>query len=141
MYTETLRKYPVLPYLNRIVTEEYTIPHTDIKLKKGTKILISVSGLHYDEKNFQQPHKFDPDRFDGENVKKHHKFTYLPFGEGPRNCIGKRMGKMMVAVGIATILNNYYVEGCDKTDIPMKFNKLSFFIKPLNTVQLRIVKK
>lgn len=50
------------------------------------------------------------------------------------------MGKMMIAVGVATILQHYYIEACDKTDIPLEFNKLSYFVKALNPIQLKFVK-
>lgn len=80
--------YPVLPYLNRCVTQDYTIPGTKITLKTGTRCMISVSGVHYDPEIYANPDRFEPDRFLVENLKKRHPLAYLPFGEGPRNCIG-----------------------------------------------------
>lgn len=52
-------------------------------------MFINVWGLHRDPKYYPDPDKFDPDRFEPENVAKRPDFTFLPFGEGPRMCIGK----------------------------------------------------
>lgn len=49
---------------------------------------MSVSGLHYDPSYYPDPHKFDPNRFLNEKIQERHQFCYLPFGEGPRRCIG-----------------------------------------------------
>lgn len=46
-------------------------------------------GLHYDPEYFPEPQKFNPERFSDENRKKIPPFSYLPFGQGPRNCIGR----------------------------------------------------
>lgn len=85
---ETLRKYPVLGALNRVCVENYQIPDTEVIIEKGTEVLIPVSGLHWDPKYFPDPEKFDPDRFE-DLGKLPCRDIYLPFGDGPRNCIGK----------------------------------------------------
>lgn len=59
-----------------------------MKIELGTKITIPISSLHYDEKYFPNPEKYDPERFSEENKESIQKFTYLPFGSGPRMCIG-----------------------------------------------------
>lgn len=73
--------------------------------------MIPVYSLHRDENYYPDPEKFDPTRFSPENksVKTIVDMPYLPFGEGPRNCIGIRMGKMSTKVGIASILQTYHV--------------------------------
>lgn len=87
--SEALRMYPPLPTLNRVCTEEYHIPDTNVIIDKGTKIVIPLMGLHNDEEFFPEPNKFNPDRFNKENIEKIKPYTYLPFGGGPRNCLGK----------------------------------------------------
>lgn len=91
MFVETLRKYPVLPLLNRECVKEYKIPGTNHVIEKGVKVYIPAMGSHMDEKYFKQPEKFIPDRFNEENSigKSILNRPYLPFGEGPRNCIGE----------------------------------------------------
>lgn len=83
--------YPPLPILNRRCTENYTIPETNITIEKGTAVAVPVLGLHYDEEFFPEPNKFDPNRFSEENIRNIKPYTYIPFGDGPRNCLGKLM--------------------------------------------------
>lgn len=51
--------------------------------------MIPLFGLHYDPEYFPNPEKFDPERFADEDNESSSSFVYLPFGKGPRNCIGK----------------------------------------------------
>jgi cytochrome P450 len=62
---------------------------TDVTVEKGTRVLLPVFALHHDPKYYPDPERFDPERFCEEEKKKRPQFAYLPFGEGPRICIGK----------------------------------------------------
>nr|CAD7429728.1 unnamed protein product [Timema monikensis] len=86
---ETLRKYPPAGILTRFCTKDYKIPGTNVKIDKETSVIIPVYAIHHDPKYYPDPEKFDPERFSDENIKIRPKFTYLPFGEGPRICIGE----------------------------------------------------
>lgn len=57
--------------------------------EKGEVVLIPVIGIHRDPKYYPNPDKFDPERFSDENKDKILPYSYMPFGVGPRNCIGK----------------------------------------------------
>lgn len=67
---------------------DYKIPGSNLTLKKGTTVFVSVFGMHYDPEYFPEPQKYDPDRFSEDYPNKHPPYTFLPFGEGPRICIG-----------------------------------------------------
>ncbi|XP_022919655.2 probable cytochrome P450 6a17 [Onthophagus taurus] len=104
---ETLRKYPPLPLLNRICTQDYHIPNSQFLLKKGLKIFVPIEKIHYDPEFYPNPDIFDPDRFTEENVNKRPHFSYLPFGEGPRICIGMRFGMMQTKIGLVGLIKNF----------------------------------
>lgn len=88
-FAETLRKYPFGPFLNRHCDEDYMIDETGLTIEKGISVIIPLYGIHHDPKYFPDPNKFDPERFSDENRKSIEGCTYLPFGDGPRNCIGE----------------------------------------------------
>lgn len=81
--------------MNRLASTDITLPHPKdvnkkpVQIPKGTPIIIPIYGLHSDEKYFPDPEKFDPDRFSKENSGMITKYTFMPFGEGPRICLGK----------------------------------------------------
>lgn len=81
--------HPPIAQLERVCTKDYTLPESDLLLKKGTSIQVPVIGLHYDPEYYPEPYKFDPNRFCPEEKAKRSQYVYLPFGTGPRNCIGK----------------------------------------------------
>lgn len=87
--SETLRKYPSLPFLDRTTVETYKMPNSDLVIQKGTPVFISMLGMHYDPEYFPDPEKYDPERFNEKNKRNIPAYSYFPFGEGPRACIGE----------------------------------------------------
>lgn len=87
-FYEGMRMYPSVGYLVRMCSSPtYTIPELDLTIDEGVKVYIPIQAMHRDERFFQDPDKFDPERFrDGTS---HMNDYYLPFGEGPRACVGK----------------------------------------------------
>ncbi|KOX75873.1 Cytochrome P450 6a2, partial [Melipona quadrifasciata] len=107
--SETLRKYPPVVVLNRICTKEIKLNGTDFDIPKGTHVAIPVFGIQRDSNIFPDPDKFDPERFSEENIKTRHSYTYLPFGEGPRICIGMRFGLIQTKYAIiSSLLKNKF---------------------------------
>ncbi|XP_041985422.1 cytochrome P450 6B6-like [Aricia agestis] len=103
---ETLRLHPSPAFLLRKCVRSYRFPGTDITIDKGTDLIISNLGLHRDEEHFPNATEFRPERFHPDNVGTINKCTYLPFGDGPRACIGERMGLMQTLAGVATVLRH-----------------------------------
>lgn len=87
---ETLRKWPAFPTLERVCTDDYELNDGDRRLlfRRGDTLCVSTWALHHDENYFPEPERFDPERFSETNKKMIGRYTYLPFGIGPRNCIG-----------------------------------------------------
>ncbi|XP_036146803.1 probable cytochrome P450 6a20 [Monomorium pharaonis] len=122
---ETMRKYPPLPLINRICTEELDLPTTNIHVPKETLIIVPVFGLHRDPAIYPDPDKFDPERFNEDEVAKRHSYAYLPFGEGPRKCIGERFGYAQVKVVLIGLLAKYKFKLHSRTTVPLIFNERS----------------
>ncbi|KAJ9587924.1 hypothetical protein L9F63_018643, partial [Diploptera punctata] len=135
---ETLRKYPPVSFLARECTKEYRIPDTNITVDKGVQIVIPNQALQYDPQYFPEPEKFDPDRFREDVSAKRHRFVYLPFGEGPRICIGMRFGMMQTKVGLINLLLNYQFDVCYKTSIPLIKDPKQFITSSKHGIWLSI---
>lgn len=90
--TETLRKWPPALLTDRLCNRDYVFDDgKDMKLliEKGRVVWIPISAIHRDPTYWPEPEKFDPERFSDENKKNVIPGTFMPFGNGPRNCIGE----------------------------------------------------
>lgn len=108
----------------------YKVPGTEIILEKDTKVTVPIMALHMDPDIYPDPDKFDPNRFTKENIAARHPMAYLPFGLGPRMCVGMRFGMMQTRLGIATMLGNFRVSPSVGTIIPMEFEPNTPFLSP-----------
>ncbi|KAL9708002.1 hypothetical protein quinque_011520 [Culex quinquefasciatus] len=126
--SETLRMYPPAAVIFRTATKDY--PETPIN--------ISVLGIHRDPELYPDPMKFDPERFNPDQVAKRHPFAYLPFGEGLRLCIGMRFAQMQTRVGLATLLQNFRFTVSPRTPIPPKIVPSSGLFVPQDNFWLNI---
>ncbi|XP_053675743.1 cytochrome P450 6A1-like [Anopheles nili] len=118
---ESLRKYPPATTLTRRVEQDYRVAGTDKVLQKGMMVAIPVYALHRDPEHFPDPERFDPERFSPEACEKRHPFVYLPFGEGPRVCIGLRFGMMQARIGLVYLLKNFrFTLAPKKMSVPLK---------------------
>ncbi|CRK94471.1 CLUMA_CG007977, isoform A [Clunio marinus] len=132
---ETLRKYPVVVNLQRTSREDYRIPDSDVNLPKGSSIVIPVYAIHHDASIYPEPEKFIPDRFTTEEKAKRHPCAYIPFGEGPRICIGMRFGIVETKLGLAKLLLNYkFTLDRSKTSVPLKISPTQFVLTPTETI-------
>lgn len=96
-------------FFTRQCTKDYKLPGTNIVIEKGTQILFSVPGLHYDPKYYDEPTEFRPERFD-EKARANKSFVempYVPFGEGPRICVASRLAKLQVKIAVVLMLQKF----------------------------------
>ncbi|XP_046964438.1 cytochrome P450 6B7-like [Vanessa cardui] len=135
---ETLRIYPVLGVLTREVTEDYTLP-TGLLLEKGTRVHIPVYDLHHNPENFPDPEEFRPERFFGEEKKNIKQYTYMPFGEGPRICIGMRFARMPIVAGLLTILKNYSVELAEGMPRTVDFQPRALVTQAMQKINIKFI--
>ena len=115
VFHETLRLHTALGFLQRGALEDYTIPGTNITLKKGDEIYFNVVGMHADPKHFPNPDKFDPERFSKEGKESRHSYAFAGFGHGPRNCIGRRFALMEAKMAIVALLSKYEFCASERT--------------------------
>ncbi|XP_013112015.1 cytochrome P450 6a9 [Stomoxys calcitrans] len=138
---ETLRLHSVIPFLHRQALEDFVVPgHPNYVIKKGMYAIMPTSAIHHDERYYPQPHTFNPDNFSHEKVAERDSVLHMPFGDGPRNCIGLRFGKMQVIVGMALLLKNFKFSICDETPIPMKYSIKGILTCPETGIPLKVVK-
>ncbi|XP_046751436.1 probable cytochrome P450 6a14 [Diprion similis] len=136
VFQETLRKHPPLPILTRRSVNDYTIPDTTVHIPSGTKIFVPVLGLHHDPQYYPDPEVFDPERFADEAVQKRPAMAYLPFGDGPRNCIGARFAIYQTKMGIIKILKNYKVSISSNTKVPYDIERTTFILTSVGGIYL-----
>ncbi|XP_071646284.1 cytochrome P450 6A1-like isoform X1 [Temnothorax longispinosus] len=140
VFKETLRKYPPATLLRRESTSSYTFDGINVSIPKSQKIWIPVYGIHRDPNIYPKPDVFDPERFNEEAVQSRHPMAYLPFGNGPRNCIGTRFALYQSKIGLIHILRSYKVETCEKTPIPYVHNPKALILSPKDGLHLKIIK-
>jgi cytochrome P450 family 9 len=88
-FAEVLRLVSITAAGDRVCTKDLELPEYNLKIKKGDIMLIPFYAFQMDSQYFSDPEEFIPERFNDENKHKIAPFTYMPFGSGPRNCIGK----------------------------------------------------
>lgn len=138
--SETLRMYPPLGFLDRIAGQDYKVPNSDLTIEKGTPVIISMIGMHYDPEYFPNPEKFDPERFSEENKKTRPTYVYFPFGEGPHICIGLRLGLLQSKLGLIHLLKDYEYSPSEKTTIPMVIDPKGLTTTAVGSIQLNVRK-
>jgi cytochrome P450 len=120
--TPTLADLPNLPY-NRMVIEEtmrlyppaWGVSRKSVaadviggyQLQANASLTLPITTLHHDPRWWEQPERFDPERFTPERSANRHKFAYLPFGAGPRQCIGNNFALMEAQLVLATVAQRY----------------------------------
>jgi len=87
-----------------------------------------IQSIHHDSDYYPNPRKWDPERFLPENRDKLTPYTYLPFGMGPRNCVGMRFALMEAKTAVVHLINKLQFSPSANTQIPLKFKKFEFLL-------------
>jgi cytochrome P450 family 9 len=157
---EVLRFWSPAPLTERICVKDYQFDDghgCKFTIEKGCGIWIPVRCFHHDPKYFPEPEKFDPERFSDENKANIPAGVYMPFGNGPRNCIGNlyrlefhddalynfsfagsRFALMEVKTVVYHLLLNFSFEKTEKTQIPLKLAKGGLSLKTEKGVWLEL---
>lgn len=106
---ETLRVFPVVvAFVTRSAREDFE--YKGVKYSAGLSIMSPTMVVQKDPKAWTEPEGFDPDRFLPENVAQQHGMAYQPFGQGPRNCIGKRLALIEIIYTVGRIVERFRLE-------------------------------
>jgi cytochrome P450 len=103
---ESMRLYPPAPGISaRAVLEDDEV--AGVRVPKGSMIMISPWLLHRHRLLWDNPQEFDPERFSPERSRNRHRFAYLPFGGGPRICIGMALAMTEAQLILATLAQRF----------------------------------
>ncbi|XP_032742552.1 LOW QUALITY PROTEIN: cytochrome P450 3A1-like [Rattus rattus] len=114
---ETLRLYPVANRLERVCKKDTEI--NGVFIPKGSVVMIPSYALHHDPQHWPEPEEFRPERFSKENKGSIDPYVYMPFGNGPRNCIGMRFALMNMKLALTKVLQNFSFQPCKETQSVM----------------------
>ncbi|CAD7683937.1 unnamed protein product [Nyctereutes procyonoides] len=132
---ETLRLYSVAGRLERVCKKDVEI--SGVFIPKGTVVMVPTFILHQDQNLWPEPEEFQPERFSRKNKDSINPYTYLPFGTGPRNCIGMRFAIMNMKLALIRVLQNFSFKSCKETQISLRINTQGI-IQPEKPVVLKV---
>lgn len=141
---ETLRLAPPLIRPERCCTKDWSSENGNLKIRKGTVVMVPLWAAHRNPRYFADPDCFKPERWIGENQEIRHPYAYTPFGVGPRNCIGMRLAMETLRINACVLLREFCVEKRPDTELRFKPGMLFLLqFKPLmlDFVNRRLLKK
>lgn len=111
VFQEVLRLYPTLPVFGRSARDGVSLG--GYAIETNAPVFVSPYVTHRDPKFWDQPAKFDPDRFCPSRSCDRHEFAYYPFSAGPNGCLGREIAMTEAVVALATLFREYHVEFAD----------------------------
>jgi len=105
VFTESMRCYPPVWVMGRRAVGSYKVG--EYTIPAGSIVLLSQYVMHHNEQYYPEPFKFDPDRWTADARAKRPKYSYFPFGGGPRLCIGEQFAWMEGILIIATLAQRW----------------------------------
>ncbi|CAL8144793.1 unnamed protein product [Orchesella dallaii] len=136
---EVLRMFPAAARLERKCVKDYKDPVTGFFAPKGSFVCIPIEAIHSDKRYFANADKFDPEHFSQENKAGRNPYAFLPFGTGPRNCIGMRFALVESKAAIAYLVHNFRMEPTEKTPIPMQTKHAVLQVLPPDDLGLKLI--
>uniref|UniRef100_A0A8D3D5Y8 Thromboxane-A synthase n=1 Tax=Scophthalmus maximus TaxID=52904 RepID=A0A8D3D5Y8_SCOMX len=109
-------------------------------LPKGATLEIPAGFLHYDPEHWPEPERFIPERFTPEAKAGRHPFVYLPFGAGPRNCVGMRLAQLEIKMALVCLFHKHTIVACSETKVPLEL-KSSTTLGPKNGIFVKITRR
>lgn len=125
---EALRMYPIAVAADRLCVRKHELPPAvpgakPYPINPGEFVWLPIYALHMDPNYFENPQKFNPDRFMDDPKKIINSGTYMPFGLGPRMCIGNRFALLETKTLLFNLLARVNLKPCSKTVVPLVLNR------------------
>ncbi|CAL9697376.1 unnamed protein product [Knipowitschia caucasica] len=136
--SEALRMYPPGFRFARDIENDCVV--NGQRLPKGAWLEIPAGFLHHDPEHWPEPDKFIPERFTPEEKANRHPFVYLPFGAGPRNCVGMRLAQLEIKMALVNVFRRFTIVTCAETKVPLEL-KSSSTLGPKNGIYVKIMKR
>ncbi|XP_019850490.1 PREDICTED: cytochrome P450 3A19-like [Amphimedon queenslandica] len=102
--------------------------------------MIPIQVLHQSVEHWEQPELFRPERFSPDEKESRHPMCYMPFGAGPRNCIGMRFALMEAKMCLMNLLKKYKFERAPDTQVPLK-TRIGITQSPADGIFLKVLLK
>lgn len=137
---ETLRISPPGFTITKVCTEPIELDNsngTSLKIEKGMVVQIPIYSIHNDRELFPNPDIFNPDRFDGVDLKVlRDEGKFFPWGHGPRMCLGMRFSILQIKAAIAEIVNNFEISINPRTKEPIIIHPKDFLYLHIHDIFL-----
>jgi cytochrome P450 len=134
VFKEALRRFPPVPFLEREALTDFDLGGHPIR--RGTYLLVLPWALHHRKELWPDPERFDPDRFLPEAERGRDRHAWIPFGAGPRVCIGNGFALMEGTLVLATLLQRASLDPVDSTELLPDPAAATF--RPLGPVRMRV---
>uniref|UniRef100_A0A8C9YV96 Thromboxane-A synthase n=1 Tax=Sander lucioperca TaxID=283035 RepID=A0A8C9YV96_SANLU len=125
--SETLRLYPPGFRFARDIDQDCVL--NGQLLPKGATLEIPAGFLHHDPEHWPEPESFIPERFTPEAKGNRHPFVYLPFGAGPRNCVGMRLAQLEIKMALVRLFRRFSIVACSETKVGRTLSTLKTSVK------------
>lgn len=132
VFSEAMRLYPPAPIITRTALEDFKLG--DYHVPEGTVMFVPIYAVHHHAAIWNAPQTFDPERFTPEAVKARHRYAYMPFGAGPRVCIGNAFAVMEAVAVLAVILQKLRLKNDSGAPEPL----MKVTLRPKTSLKMKV---
>ena len=120
---EVLRMYPVWILMRRATTDVHLGGE---RIPAGSEVIVSPHALHFDPATFENPERFDPDRWSPEKAKDVPRGAFIPFGAGARQCVGNVFAQTEIALTLATVAARWRLVPVPGRPVRVRFTSAAY---------------